>query len=479
MNNNIQVTPDVIRSRVEQIRTDSPWMEEYEIEAIICTELGIDPSTTPDKYVILEAALRSSREPSATGTSTAPGKQYSAITEDMTGKFGAYEAVNKGASQRKDIATRALYTLTENAAANDRSSAVLEKARVSISRNIKHEVGQVSFTLILYQVLSLVISFMVVAVYGIFSYSSISGFRLSDIDSFITSPRNMAILQAGMLLLCLAVPFVLYVLTHKLPVHEMIPLHKLRQGEFMPMFWVGLGVLTLDGCLVNYVNRILGLDYSSGSALTPVRGAFYSFDAIALGSTAFEIILTVICLGIVPALIETFVFNGVILQVLRRRGGDNFALLISSLLFALTTTNFVEMLGAFISCMLLGYLVIYSGSLIPATAARLAERMLFVVVTQLGFNLTGDVSTIHYIDCMLTIVLLVIAVLSARTMLRRFPEMFVLKKSDPCLTLSQKVKMSLTRLPVVVLIIICLLFSIVQLIPLDTLPDYADVLING
>lgn len=478
MNNNIQVTPDVIRSRVEQIRTDSPWMEEYEIEAIICTELGIDPSTTPDKYVILEAALRSSREPS-TQSSVAPGKQYSAITEDMTGKFGAYEAVNKGASQRKDIATRALYTLTENAAANERSSAVLDKARVSISRNIKHEVSQVAFTLMLYMGLGVVISFLVVAVYALFSYSSITGFRISDIDSFVTSPRNMAILQAGMMLMCLAVPFVIYVLTHKLPVHEMIPLHKLRQGEFMPMFWVGLGVLTLDGCLVNYVNRIFDLDSSSGTALTPVRGAFYSFDAISFGSTAFEIILTVLCLGIIPALIETFVFNGVILQVLRRRGGDSFALLISSMLFALTTTNFVEMLGSFVSCMMLGYLVIYSGSLVPATAARLAERMLFVSITQLGFSISGDISTVHYIDCGITIVLLIIAVLAARTMLLRFPEMFVLKKSDPCLTLSQKVKMSVTRLPVILLIVICLLFSIVQLIPLSSLPNYADTIFNG
>lgn len=479
MNNTI-VTQDTIRSRVEQLRADSPWLEEYQLEAILCTELEIDPASTPDQYVMLEAALRNTRSESSPASTMVAGRQYTTITEDTSGKFGAYDAVNKGASQRKDLATRALYTLTENAASGERSSAVLEKARISISRNIKQEVSRVSFTLSLFIVLSVVLSFLIVAAFTLFTYNrnTIGQFRLSDIDAFISTPQTMALIHAGVMLLCLAVPFVVYVLAHKLPVHEMIPLHKLRQGEFMPMFFVGLGVLVLDGCLVNYLNLFRDASSATGN-LTHVRGAFYSFDAIAMGSSPFEIAITLICLGIIPAIIETFVFNGVILQVLRRRGGDSYALLMSSLLFALSTTNFVEMVGSFISCMLLGYLVIYSGSLIPAAAARLAERILFVVVTQMGFLTRSGINFIHYIDCLLTIAILTAAVLFARVMLQRFPEMFVTKKSDPCVTLGQKIRMSLLRVPVLVLMALCLLFSLVQLIPLENIPAYADGVFYG
>jgi|GEM_PF-1689688 len=483
MNNNTVLTADMIHSRVEQLRTDSPWLEEYQLEAILCTELDIDPAATPDQYVLLEAALRNTRNEKAPSTTMVAGRQYTTITEDTSGKFGAYEAVNKGASQRRDIATRALYTLSENAASGERSSAVLEKARISISRNIKQEMSRVGFTLSLFMILSVVLSFLIVAAFTLFTYSSstIGQFRLSEVDSFISHPQTMALMHAGITLLCLAVPFVVYVLAHKLPVHEMIPLHKLRQGEFFPMFFVGLGVLVLDGCLVNYLNLLLGVGSSGYSNLTSVRGAFYSFDAISMGTSAFEVLSTIVCLGIIPALIETFVFNGVILQVLRRRGGDSFALLMSSLLFALSTTNFVEMIGSFISCMLLGYMVIYSGSLIPAVSARLAERLLFVVITQFGFLMSNSTSInfIHYIDCLLTILILLAAVFFARIMFQRFPEMFVLKKSDPCLTLGQKVRISLTRIPVIVLMVICLLFSLIQLIPLENLPAYASNMING
>lgn len=481
MNNNI-VTPELLRSRIDQIRIDSPWLEEYQIEAILCTELEIDSIATPDKYTMLEAALRSARSSAPSqGTALIGGSQYTTITEDTSGKFGAYDAVNKGASQRKDIATRALYTLKDSAASGERSTAVLDKARVSITRNIKQEVSRVGFTLTLFLVLSVTISFLMVAAFTIFTYNSnsIKSMRLTEVDAFISEPTTMAFLQAGIMLLCLAVPFVVYVLAHKLPVHEMIPLHKLRKGEFMPMFWVGLGALVLDGCLVHYLNFITNPSSTLSSNLTSVRGAFYSYDAISMGSSAFDIIVTVVCMAILPAVIETFVFNGVILQVLRRRGGDNFALMMSSLLFALTTTDFAEMIGSFVSCMMLGYLVIYSGSLIPAAAARLAERLLFVTITQLGFSLIIDINFIHYLDCLLTIGLLLTAVLAARVMLKRFPEMFVLKKSDPILTLGQKMRISLLRAPVLVLILLCVIFSLVQLIPLESLPGYASEVMYG
>ncbi len=480
--NNTVVTPELLRSRIEQIRTESPWLEEYQIEAILCTELEIDSVATPDKYMMLEAALRNARTaPTPSNTALIAGRQYTTITEDTSGKFGAYDAVNKGASQRRDLATRALYTLSENAASGERSTAVLDKARVSITRNIKQEVSRVGFTLSIFLILSVLISFLVVAAFTIFTYNSnsIKNMRLTEIDAFISDPLTMAFLQAGIMLLCLAVPFVVYILAHKLPVHEMIPLHKLRQGEFMPMFWVGLGVLILDGCLVHYLELLTSHSSQTSTNLTSVRGAFYSYDAISMGSSTFDIIVTVICLAILPALIETFVFNGVILQVLRRRGGDNFALMMSSLLFALTTTDFVDMIGSFISCMLLGYLVIYSGSLIPAGAARLAERLLFVIITQLGFSLVIDINFIHYLDCLLTIGLLLTAVLSARVMLKRFPEMFVLKKSDPILTLGQKMRISLLRIPVLALIVLCIIFSLIQLIPLESLPGYASEVMYG
>lgn len=438
-----------IRSRVQQLREESPWFEDYEIEAIICTEFDLEKYNVSEIHALTDTKIK-------------PGGQteYDVIQTDEIGKFGAYSPVNKGASQRKDFGTRALYSLLEKNSAQN--AGILDRARQTISVNVKRESRRIGFTLLLYFVIMGVIS---VALVGFTVL--IMGWSIDEVNTFISNPRNTALLHAGILLLGLGFPFVAYIFIHKLPVGEMVPLHKLRSGELMPMVWMGLALMMVDGCFVNYV--------SYPGAL---RGANYSFDVMSFGSSFSDIALTLVCLAIIPALIETFVFDGVILQVFRRRGGDAFALMTSALLYAIMTTNFIEMPGAFITAMWLGYMVVFSGSLVPAVVTRLIERLLFFIVTQLGFS-TSLGSGIHYLDCGISIFIILIGLLNVAVMLRRFPEFFVLKRSDPCLTVSQKVEMSVSRWSVVVLMVISLVFSAVQLVDLPEIINMVTERIYG
>ena len=65
---------------------------------------------------------------------------------------------------------------------------------------------------------------------------------------------------------------------------------------------------------------------------------------------------------ILPAFIEEIVFRGAILQSLRRFG-DGFALLTSSILFAVIHGNFVQAPYAFLMGLVIGYFVLRTGSL--------------------------------------------------------------------------------------------------------------------
>lgn len=439
-----------VRDRVLQIKNESPWMEDYEIEAIVCTEFNLDALNVSEIRQLASIRADGAAAPRTTG-----GSQYAEIKTDAIGKFGAYEPVNKGAAQRRDVGTRALYDLTGKG--DSRSEAVLNHARSTIKANISRESSHVGFSLLLFVVIEAIISVIMVA----FTVG-IMGWNLDQVYEFITEPKSMALLHAGMLLIGLAFPFLAYLFIHKLPINEMIPLHKLRKGELMPMFWIGLAMMMIDGCFVNNVTHPGG-----------IRGANYSFDVVSFGNTPTDALLTFFCLGVVPALIESFVFNGVILQVLRRRGGDTFALLASSLLFAILTTNFAEMPGAFLTSILLGYMVIFSGSLIPAVAVKLAERVLFFAVTQLGFGMK-NIEMIGYLDSAISVIIVIVGLLSMGTLLKRFPEFFVLKRSDPCLSLSQKMRVSMTRWPIILLIAYSLVFSFVQVFDLEQLITYAE-----
>lgn len=472
---------EIIRTRIKQIREESPWMEEYEIEAIICAEFSLveldsslmhdAPAAPPQPTFTSAAAVRAAaraNSPSQVEPPPTPAPQpstasnianavdvrllenYSEIQKDAIGKFGAYEGRNTGPAQRRDIATRALYDLVKAAESNQEASAVVDKARAVISKNIRQECDRVGIALLISEGIQVAIG-LLITVFTVL----VMGWNLDEVYNFVTKPSSMALMHAGLLLLAFAFPFVAYLFIHKLPLDEMIPLHKLRSGELLPMVGIGLGVMMVEGVISNYV-RYPGL----------VRGANYSFDAVSFGNNAGDMLLTLFGMGIIPALIETFVFNGVILQVMRRRGGDGFALVFSSLLYMILTANFVDMPGAFISSLILGYMVVFSGSLLPAVVTRLVERLLFFGITQMGF-LVNNTDTVQYIDCFITIVLIALGIVAFLAQIKEFPEMFVIKRSDPCLTVAQKIRMSVVRVPILILIALAVVTSAVQLFDLD------------
>ena len=441
---------DAVRIRVQQIRAESPWMEDYEIEAIICTEFDLHSFNVSEVRAITDSNKSQDFQNSG----------YQAIREDAIGKFGAYEPVNKGKAQRRDIATRALYDLTTQD--DQQARAVVEKARMTIGKNIKKESSHIGFSLLIFVAIEALISVIIV----MFTVQTM-GWSIDQVYDFTINPRNMAMLHAGILLLGLAFPFLAYLFIHKMPISEMVPLHNLRKGELMPLVWTGLAMTQLNGCIINYLSHPGAL-----------RGANYNFDVVSFGSSPVDILLTFAGLGVIPALIETFVFNGVILQAFRRRGGDGFALIISSLLFAILTTNFAEMPGAFVTNLWLGYMVIYSGSLVPAVIVRLGERILFFAITQMGFSVS-DINLVMYVDSFISILIILIGLVSLAKLLRRFPEYFVIKRSDPVLTMGQKLGCALSRWSVIALILYSIVFSLVQTYDLSTIIKEASERLYG
>lgn len=79
-------------------------------------------------------------------------------------------------------------------------------------------------------------------------------------------------------------------------------------------------------------------------------------------NSAGTIIFAIICLGILPAFVEEFIFRGVILQGLRKYG-NWFAIIMSALLFMLIHGNIQQTIYQFAFGVLAGYLVIKTGSL--------------------------------------------------------------------------------------------------------------------
>jgi sodium transport system permease protein len=96
---------------------------------------------------------------------------------------------------------------------------------------------------------------------------------------------------------------------------------------------------------------------------------------------SFGLLLLVV--AVVPALCEELAFRGFILSGLRHLGHTRRAIALSSLFFALAHTIFQQSLLAFIMGLVIGYLAVQTGSLLPGVLFHMAHNALGLLSGQL------------------------------------------------------------------------------------------------
>ena len=112
------------------------------------------------------------------------------------------------------------------------------------------------------------------------------------------------------------------------------------------------------------------------------------------GSDAWSFILMLLCVGILPALIEEFAIRGVILGALRKKFSDTSAIVISSVLFGIMHGNLQQIPFATLLGLLLAYATIYTGSLPPAILIHAVNNTVSVILAFSSQNMSPMVSEI-------------------------------------------------------------------------------------
>ena len=87
---------------------------------------------------------------------------------------------------------------------------------------------------------------------------------------------------------------------------------------------------------------------------------------IEFGSDWKSFVISMLCVGILPALLEEFAFRGIVLGALRKYLNDGTAILISATLFGLLHGNLQQIPFAFGVGLILGYSTVYCKSIVPA-----------------------------------------------------------------------------------------------------------------
>ena len=154
---------------------------------------------------------------------------------------------------------------------------------------------------------------------------------------------------------------------------------------------------------------------------------------------------------IVASLIEEIVFRGFLLQSLRRFG-DQFAILISAIIFAAVHTNIHQFTTAFIMGLVLGFSVIITGSLWTGIIIHTLHNAYLLA---LGYAELGLPSSYYQITLFTVgIVLITIFVVSIINLARKSDYIFDLKTQKDSFTTSQKSKIYFSTFSMIIVIVL-------------------------
>lgn len=187
-------------------------------------------------------------------------------------------------------------------------------------------------------------------------------------DSFLASETLIEQINILSSVVCYGVTMLMLFAVLRMPARCVFPSCKTSAGVLVPSVGVVLG----SSAIGSGVSLLLSFLFSF-AGLSP------SGPGIPAAGSLRLLLLTLISSALLPALCEELLFRGIILQSLRRFG-DIFALIVTTLLFAMLHRNLVQLPNALITGMVLGFLVLRTGSLRVAVVCHFVNNAIPVLL---------------------------------------------------------------------------------------------------
>ncbi len=160
----------------------------------------------------------------------------------------------------------------------------------------------------------------------------------------------------------LGLPAIIVAKASKQKVTELIPFKKVKISSAIALFFVGFFGLALGGMLTDIIAWVF-----------PTSVKILEASQSAEPTNLAQWIVLILYSAAIPALVEEFVFRGVMLNSLRRYG-DTIAIWFSAIMFALVHGNILQIGVALPAGLVLGYITVCSGNIWIAVALHFTNN---------------------------------------------------------------------------------------------------------
>ncbi len=295
------------------------------------------------------------------------------------------------------------------------------------------------FMVILYVLISYALSFAVLFISWVFpSISKIYNETLPSLafDIIIT-------------FLAIGVPFfILHRIFKKEKISNDLPFGTTYNRDVAKyLVMVFLPLMVLSAIVINYVSaffqQIFGIEFTSSVSEITLAGGK-------------ETLLGFLSIAVIPALIEETVIRGIVMQPLRKYG-DKFAIIASSLLFAIMHGNMVQIPYTVIGGILLGSLAIITGSLWPSVILHFINNLYSVIALSVNDNFGETASLIA--TAIMLVTFAIVGAIGVVKLVKMKPHIS-LSNGSSILNASEKASAALKNGPAVVALVILVLVTL-------------------
>ena len=201
-----------------------------------------------------------------------------------------------------------------------------------------------------------------------FGLSAIAGVYTAN--RFLSDPNVSNVLGSCVSLIAFTVPYLYTLKVTDSTFAELVPVKKVSPSKCSALVMLGFGAFTLSTLVTEilalYSVRLFGVSFESVDT-------DYNADSLSLS-------LMLLCVGVLPAILEEFAFRGVILSTLRKKFSDSSAIIISAAMFGMLHGNLMQTPFAFCMGIMLGYAAVYSGSIIPSVIIHMLTNCISVLM---------------------------------------------------------------------------------------------------
>lgn len=242
------------------------------------------------------------------------------------------------------------------------------------------------------------------------------GFLYSIIDNFTTANVVNFVIQMIFTSVSMGGAFLIGAIAMKASVKQLLPFKKVPMSTVAALLTFGVAVAQVSN---NIASRFSIIFENMG----------FSTDYGDVGAdNALEIVLMVITVGVLPAFFEEILFRGLVLNRLQKVTSDTFAIFFSALMFGLIHGNVVQIPFAFLLGLYLGWMTVYTKSIIPAMLFHCLNNSISVVHSVLYSHFAEYETYLNIGVCVFFAVMLIVGIFLMARLSRKDGKIFELKR---------------------------------------------------